>query len=520
MPQNGRYILLAALALLTIGGLALWAFLQGTDADDGNLVRWGQGPLAVSEAAYYESRVGEIVHAWQRRWRTAEVDAAGRFRQPSGVYLVIDTTQPALWLEDRGQVLEAYRCELPAQMTWSLFGDEGSGPQPLPGVARFQRRGVNTDQLRPEMISLKGSGKAGGSMVFSFDCTTYGGDHAAGVGLVSTSWAPPPRKADVDYYESIVVAEAEYEEARRAWVTEAAPGLSTSPAQSPVDARQAAWRRVEKKLYQEIENQLAQAGYALQRLEVTAGPDFSAAHARFDGVCDSVLRRFGGSSLAAGRYLAIDHLGDDIWYVKNAADPRRPGFGSGPAEPDFEFVVSAAGAVPKAEVAGWIAQGREKQKPTVRPPAKWRATLPNGVTVELLGLCESPSGGKSWWGPDGHDLGFAPYFHSKPFGWLPSDRRICEIAWRVLRPAGFRSVHTTMSAEGARGSYSQEIRDRYGNRILADLQAQAFDFDPAQTRTTWTVGIGSSEQDLQYVRFKDISLVRGENQGFVIEAGK
>jgi beta-lactamase regulating signal transducer with metallopeptidase domain len=37
------------------------------------------------------------------------------------------------------------------------------------------------------------------------------------------------------------------------------------------------------------------------------------------------------------------------------------------------------------------------------------ARLPNGVTVELVGVCEHPSAGKKWWRPDGTALGEAPY---------------------------------------------------------------------------------------------------------------
>ncbi len=40
------------------------------------------------------------------------------------------------------------------------------------------------------------------------------------------------------------------------------------------------------------------------------------------------------------------------------------------------------------------------------------ATLPNGVTVELVGVCENPSEGKQWWRPGGELLLKAPYEHS------------------------------------------------------------------------------------------------------------
>jgi len=45
------------------------------------------------------------------------------------------------------------------------------------------------------------------------------------------------------------------------------------------------------------------------------------------------------------------------------------------------------------------------------------ATLPNGMTVELVGVCEHPSEGKQWWKPDGTLLKEAPYdkFVETPF---------------------------------------------------------------------------------------------------------
>lgn len=41
--------------------------------------------------------------------------------------------------------------------------------------------------------------------------------------------------------------------------------------------------------------------------------------------------------------------------------------------------------------------------------ANYTATLPNGVTVELVGLCESPGDGKQWWTPHEYYLAEKPY---------------------------------------------------------------------------------------------------------------
>lgn len=49
----------------------------------------------------------------------------------------------------------------------------------------------------------------------------------------------------------------------------------------------------------------------------------------------------------------------------------------------------------------------EKEKASKEPTFK--KSLPNGVTVELVGVCEHPSEGKQWWRPDGSLLEEAPY---------------------------------------------------------------------------------------------------------------
>ena len=43
------------------------------------------------------------------------------------------------------------------------------------------------------------------------------------------------------------------------------------------------------------------------------------------------------------------------------------------------------------------------------PTSGFTATLPDGVTVELVGVCEHPSEGKQWWRPDGTHMENAPY---------------------------------------------------------------------------------------------------------------
>ena len=57
-------------------------------------------------------------------------------------------------------------------------------------------------------------------------------------------------------------------------------------------------------------------------------------------------------------------------------------------------------------------KSKTKVQTEVEKPAEqseYKTTLPNGVTVKLLGLCEHPSEGKQWWAPDGGHSIQSPY---------------------------------------------------------------------------------------------------------------
>ena len=60
------------------------------------------------------------------------------------------------------------------------------------------------------------------------------------------------------------------------------------------------------------------------------------------------------------------------------------------------IILAAAVLLPMAK-----AERQASVPPTESTPEHFVATLPNGVTVELMGVCEHPSKGKQWWRPDG-----------------------------------------------------------------------------------------------------------------------
>jgi beta-lactamase regulating signal transducer with metallopeptidase domain/polyhydroxyalkanoate synthesis regulator phasin len=69
------------------------------------------------------------------------------------------------------------------------------------------------------------------------------------------------------------------------------------------------------------------------------------------------------------------------------------------------LAVIIAGAILLPMAAGKDDEGASED---IAKASEFMATLPNDVTVELVGICEHPSEGKKWWRPDGSLLGQSP----------------------------------------------------------------------------------------------------------------
>ena len=123
----------------------------------------------------------------------------------------------------------------------------------------------------------------------------------------------------------------------------------------------------------------------------------------------------------------------------------------------------------------------------------FKAQLPDGVTVELVGVCEHSSEGKEWWSADGAPLEGAPY-ESTGGTVLPNDsEQAREFAFRINGPgnATFR-----FSAEGSHSHVGPSKPRGPGGDYLYGMRAVASTF-PADSPTshvrlgvaagTWTV---------------------------------
>jgi len=486
-------------------------------ADDAGRT-WGPGSLTTSERAYYTSRINAIIETWQCSRRDTGSPEKSRSEDSYRTYMVIDLDKDAMWIEDNGQIQPDNYTEFPTRMKWVLLHKTPQSDNELPGQTRLRIHGGNSGQDYPEQFYLVGAGRGAGHLYFEFST------HSRGGGSGSGKFLPQSRQSSAaepnDSYGSLIVTDAEYEQYRRS-----SPSRDPNTPAEPVDSlpfaqNKAAWRKIEIPLYQQIEKEVSSAGFGLRDLAVEPGPDFSAAHADLTVHTEGVLRRIFslGGYFWGNIYLKIDYLGDDIWYAKIAPHPQR---GTMPRRDkfDLEFLICPTAPIPDSQRAALLEKARMIQPDAaVIAPSKWKVALPNGATVEFIGLCENPSVGKQWWGPDGSPLDYAPYFNSEAYDSPREDRKIYEIAWRIEFPqmlSGSRGGGTQNGPDGCVGSYSRSIRDRYGNQIY-NLNVQGCAFEQPRTKTTLRLGASVGDGQYQNVTFENISLIPGQDQGFKI----
>ncbi len=146
------------------------------------------------------------------------------------------------------------------------------------------------------------------------------------------------------------------------------------------------------------------------------------------------------------------------------------------------ILIAAAVLLPMAKAK----EGVEKQD-------KFKKTLSNGVTIELVGVCEFPSEGKQWWRPDG--AGFEPDFHTKQRGQVSSSGKPYEIAVKVDGSHDFSFTWGT--AKGQTGSSMLDVFDSGNNHIDA-IKAQRINIDKMGSTTTVEVGAATGQWETRF----------------------
>ena len=469
---------------------------------------WGRAELSVSEKAYYKNRVSHVLGRWR------ETARSHRRAEPYNVYLVLDANKPALWLEENGRVLERNYAEFPKNMQWEVYHATLEGKQRLSGLLRLKVRvPYGKRQALPEGIWLWGHGRRTGNMtvyISARDCTT------------GYSESPPNiayrggYTKDREFGESIVVSEANYDEYQRSLGGDPLPQRDLLTLVSEPNVSD--WLKVEKHIYWEIERRTLEQGYVFGSLNIRPFAEHRTArgelrvHYRSGFTWPSQLN---DRNIFPEPVLKIDHLGDGVWYVQGIE--KRPGAWSKSLR--LEFLVAARGEIAKDRYRVLLADARPEHSTERKRRAKWTASLANGVKLELAGLCEYPSIGRRWWGPDGGALEYEPIFSlsqdDDPWDDLPKEHRYdaakqrIELAFAVTWPKGKRQQRT-IEIPLAEGRWS-----RGGSLADDEVVVRPYKFEPARQEFDITIRVSMDNVTFENVTFMNISLVPGRDMGFV-----
>jgi len=473
---------------------------------------------------YHGRRVRRVVQKWFKPVETTRLRRTGK-RDSYLTYLVIDTNEPAVWIEDTGTIRKDTRMKLPGDMKWRLYHRTPKGDKTLSGLIRLRFAG----QLVAEQFYLVGTDAMPHYLSIQFGPGTssqYGYTRWAFKNVPpSYAWQDEPQEWKAEPQEqvpSVVVSEDEYERnmafLQSLSLTAASQTQPRQQIQSAPRQNEARWLAVEKELYLEIERQFSALGHDLTHIRVYEGPAMTAAWAKAEGRklswFNKVFRGRRTVSKTSAVALKIDYLGDDVWYL--VSDPNRRSR-IRDKQLDVEVLVKAEGTLSRKKRKEWIRKGRMAAKIRPDQPSPWRATLDNGISVELIGICANPSNGRQWWGPDGGILDYIPYYRIYPRYHRP-DERAYDFAYKVIWPDGMpQRGYDYGVTERIAHHTGGGLKDRFGDDSPFKARKRIYVFKESTEKTTMTWVFGKNDKERQYIYFKNISLVPGKDFGFDIE---
>lgn len=476
--------------------------------------------ISVAEWCYYGRQIGRVIQNWQKII-THDPSARTGLKYPHRTCLVIDTNEPAIRIEDWAGVRRDASVRMPERAKWRLYDGTLPKGRPLSGLTRLRLKG--TERTVSAGFQLVGTGAASRTLTIDFSGGAYPtiAVSSPGLGMLRSPvpWFGRPQMPG----SLAVVTEDEYKRnmdlAKDS--SEAGASRTESDRQIPSILRpnEARWLAAEGQAYLEVERQLSRRAYDLGSIAVNEGPGLTAGRVRAIGHRLSFWDKFYRGKVVnwATGYatLKYDYLGEDVWYF--VSDPKLTG--SRDKNLNLEFVVKAEAKLSRKQRNEWIKKGRALIKSSAAvPPSPWRVTLDNGISVELIGICSSPSDGRPWWGPDGSLLDYIPYYSTESFR-LESDERAHEIAYEVTWPGGISSGYSSSVSDELRNNSGVASRDRYGDRADFRGTRSRHIFKQSTEKTTIMWVFGRRERERQYVEFKNISLVPGRDFGFEIGTG-
>jgi len=122
----------------------------------------------------------------------------------------------------------------------------------------------------------------------------------------------------------------------------------------------------------------------------------------------------------------------------------------------------------------------------VLEPSEFKKTLPNGVMVELVGVCEHPSEGRQWWKPDGTEL--SKEIRVRKRGHVSASGIPYTVAVKVTMPED--ATFQRGRIKGATGRGSLEAVDSEG-RPISNIRAWMVYIDEKLTETSIQLGVAT-----------------------------
>ena len=468
---------------------------------------WRGGNMTVSEKTYYKQRVSYVCGQWHG------TILSYRLNEPYNVYLVIDPDKPALWLEEGGRVLERNYADLPKDMKCVLHHVDQETRRKLSQKTRLKLRVPYRRHAPPEAVRLLGRDQSG---EFLSVCITATDGCQIGYSKIPPDIKPLGTQAqDREFAESFVVSDAEYDQYRESLADEPATPADGDPLLVS-EPNVSEWLRAEKQIYWEIERRTAEQDYVLTHLDVKpyAGHETARGEIRTRYRSGFTLpRQLKGRNMFPEPLLKIDHIGGGTWYVQGINKTPK----SWSKNLKLEFLTSAEGRIARSKYRRLLSEARRKHSAVRKPHKEWTAFLANGAELELAGVCDHPSPGKKWWGPDGTSLGYEPIYYLPEYndrwndlraGYNPGDKPKLEVAFAISWPKGITDDRMFDTPYGGR---------RVGSLAEEEVLVFAYSCEPEQQSFNATVRISVDKVRFETVTFKNISLIRGMDTGFVIE---
>lgn len=394
MQEKFRPVLIGSLfvVVVAIGMMTLWMKTQQSRVK----VTWGGPTLRVSERDYFTAQTTWLLQSWnpQGQLRGFPYESA-----KNGPMLAVDLEHGVLWLEPAEQAEYPDAVWLPAALSWKLYFRSRDDLVELPPFVC-----LNPSPRWRSPVVLVGTGQDDMHLACVLHGITQG---ATTMGEGPFDPNSLPGFGDAGELSSLMITdEQRLSDIRqhRPATTMATESLLPDDDLEPAVRNRVMWQRLQKPLYQALEQQVTDLGHSLGRISVAPGPDYTAGLAGISledppqgGFWNFLFRRRGAFGRRYG-ILAVEMEGDGSWHCRSASKTGNGSVRSGNAlqsrgMPTLDFHVKSQ-TVPSHLVP-------ERQDPQL-PEPRWSVTLDDGTRVELIGICCDQ--GATWWAPDGSKL--------------------------------------------------------------------------------------------------------------------